>query len=229
MHVMNKFYIGLVLLLVLLVVGSCAVNDPEIAWKLPGDRHKISVTETSERLHLVLDRNDSGLSLTQKSAIKGFVHSWRNNGHGPIGLSIPDSSKNAHIAVTAAAQTREILYAEGLDWQQIVGGNYRADGQSKPPVILSFRKYIATAQNCNASQQNLAINFSNKPTANFGCAVAANMAAMIADPYDLVDPKAMDAVIAERRIVTYEKYILGETTGVERTSDEEASVSDAVE
>ncbi|MBL1430724.1 MAG: CpaD family pilus assembly protein [Robiginitomaculum sp.] len=226
---MNKFYTGLVLLLALSVVGACAVNEPAMAWKLPGDRHKVSVTETSERLHLVLDRNDSGLSLTQKAAIKGFVHNWRNKGHGPIGLSIPDSSKNANIAVTAAAQTREILYAEGLAWQQIAGGNYRADGQNKPPVILSFRKYIATAKNCNASQQNLALNFSNKPSVNFGCAVTANMAAMIADPYDLVDPKAMGTTIAERRIVTYEKYILGETTGVERTSDEEASVSDAVD
>ncbi|MCF6292326.1 MAG: CpaD family pilus assembly protein [Robiginitomaculum sp.] len=226
---MNKFYTGLVLLLASSVVGACAVNEPAMVWKLPGDRHKVSVTETSERLHLVLDRNDSGLSLTQKAAIKGFVHNWRNKGHGPIGLSIPDSSKNANIAVTAAAQTREILYAEGLAWQQIAGGNYRADGQNKPPVILSFRKYVATAQNCNASQQNLAMNFSNKPSANFGCAVTVNMAAMIADPYDLVDPKAMDTTIADRRIVTYEKYVLGETTGVERTSDEEASVSDAVD
>lgn len=211
------------------LLSGCVANTSQQAWALPGDAHKVSVTETSERLHLVLDRNDSGLSLSQKAAIKGFVVKWRNKGHGPIGLSIPDSSKNANIAVTAAAQTREILHAEGLDWQQIVGGNYRADGQNKPPVILSFRKYIATANNCNASQQNLAINFSNKPSANFGCAVATNMAAMIADPYDLVDPKSMPATIADRRIVTYEKYILGETTGVERTSDEEASVSDAVD
>lgn len=208
---------------------ACAEPRVQSSWDFPGEQHKITVKETNERLNLVVGQQDAGLSLAQKSAILRFVAVWRDKGQGPVALTIPAGSANAQTAVVVAAETRKILYEQGLSWQQMVGGNYQAIGQNKPPVILSFRRYVATAQGCSVAKENLAYSLSNKVSANFGCAVAVNTAAMIADPYDLVAPREQDAASTDRRLVTYGKYVAGEATGVERSSDETASVSDAVE
>lgn len=213
----------------ILLLASCAVSPTQPVWQLPGERHKITVKETSDRLNLVLDPGDAGLSLAHKSTILAFARAYRDHGHGPVAISIPAGSANAQIAVRAAAQTREILYDDGLAWAQMVGGHYEARGQTTPPIILSFRRYTASAEGCSVARQNMSHNYSNATSKNFGCFLAVNTAAMIADPYDLVAPQDMTAPPAERRMATYELYVAGESTATERTSDEEGSVSDVVD
>ncbi|MBL4595149.1 MAG: CpaD family pilus assembly protein [Robiginitomaculum sp.] len=208
---------------------SCAAPNQRSVWQLPGERHKITVVETSDRLNLVVGPGDGGLSLAHKAAIRGFVDAWRNHGHGQMAISIPAGSINAQVAVGAAAQTREILFAEGVAWEQMAGGHYQAPGQLAPPLVLSFRRYTASAQGCSAARDNMAINFSNATSANFGCTVAVNTAAMIADPYDLLAPKKQTKPWSDRRIDIYEKYVAGENTGASRSSDEEGTISDAVD
>ncbi len=213
----------------ILLVSACAAPRSQSAWKLPGDQHRIAVEEKNERLNLVVGPDDAGLSLAQKAAVRQFVKSWRAQGRGPVALTIPAGGSNAQSAVAVAAQTRQILYEQGLSWQQMAGGHYQATGQAAPPVVLSFRRYIATAKGCTVASQNLANSFSNKTAANFGCTLAANTAAMIANPHDLIAPREQGTASTDRRLVSYGKYVEGEATGVERSSDESASVSDAVE
>lgn len=226
---MKQFFLKIGMVAIGLALSGCASSLSEPKWDLPGERHKITVKETSERLNLVVSRNDPGLSVAQKTAIYHFVVAWRQNGHGPIGLSVPSNSKNARTVVSAADETRKLLYAAGVAWEQIVDGQYQASGITAPPVKLSFRRYVASAENCSVAWQNMAFDYSNKTSRNFGCAVAINTAAMIADPYDLAAPSALGPVSSDRRLVTFGKYLEGETTGVTRSSDEEGSVSDAVD
>jgi pilus assembly protein CpaD len=212
-----------------ILLSSCATPETAPAWQLPGERHKITVKETSDRLNLVLGPGDAGLSLAHKAAIRAFLGAWRDHGHGPVAISVPAGSANSQIAIGAASQTREMLFAAGLNWDQMAGGHYQAGGQVAPPIVLSFRRYTASAHGCTVAGSNLVINFENKTSPNFGCAVAVNTAAMIADPYDLVAPRNMGPSESDLRLGNYEKYIAGENTGVSRSSDEEGSISDAVE
>jgi pilus assembly protein CpaD len=43
---------------------------------------------------------------------------------------------------------------------------------------------------------------------------------MVANPADLLGPRGMDSRPAERRLVTWDKYIKGETTGAQKSADE---------
>ena len=51
--------------------------------------------------------------------------------------------------------------------------------------------------------------YDNEGYPEFGCAVTANIAAQIADPADLLAPRASDAPDAQRRQVVLDKYRQG--------------------
>ncbi|VAV89005.1 hypothetical protein MNBD_ALPHA06-1556 [hydrothermal vent metagenome] len=208
---------------------ACAAPADKPAWQAPGQRHKIAVKETSDRLNLVLGAGDAGLSVRHISTIRRFVKAWRDHGHGPLAISIPAGSNNAQVAVAAAAQTREVIYAEGVAFEQMAGGHYQARGEAAAPIILSFRRYTASAQGCSVASDNIATNFSNSISDDFGCFLAVNTAAMIADPYDLVSPRSLTSSEVDRRLSAYDKYIHGEGTAAERSSDEEGTISDVSE
>ncbi len=57
----------------------------------------------------------------------------------------------------------------------------------------------------------------NTPAPNFGCAVQKNMAAMLADPRDMVEPRPMDAPDAARRATVMGHYDKGEVTQLTST------------
>ncbi len=227
MHTIQVRFIAAGALIALTAACATPSNDPH--WQLPGEQHKITVKETNDRLNLVLGRGDGGLSLAHKQAVRNFVHAWRDHGHGPLAISVPSGSVNSETVIAGAAEVREILFKTGINWQQMAGGHYEAHGQMEPPIMLSFRSYRASAQNCSVAGSNLAMNYKNATAPNFGCAVAVNTAAMIADPYDLVQPRKMDPAETDVRLSNYEEYIRGESSATQRSSDEESSISDAVE
>lgn len=224
---MKQTYRKLILPALGILIGltSCAVRETEPVWQLPGERHRITVKENMDRLNLVIGPGDAGLSTVQKRAVNSFATAWRDHGHGQLAVSIPSGSANGSAAVTAAAQTRQILYSTGLNWQQIAGGHYDARGQVAPPVVLTFRRYTAQADGCSAAHQNLTTSFRNQPSYNFGCAVASNTAAMIADPHDLLAPRKQGPAESDRRMNQYEKYVKGESTAATRSDEEKGTVS----
>lgn len=224
---MKKMYRKLILpsLAILTGLSGCVAHETEPLWQLPGERHRITVKEDMDRLNLVLGPEDSGLSNVQKQAVQAFASAWRDHGHGPLAVSIPSGSANGTAAVTAAAETRAALYAQGLNWNQIVGGHYDARGQVAAPVVLTFRRYIASADGCSAAHEGLSTTFQNKESRNFGCALASNTAAMIADPHDLLAPRHQGPKDADRRMDMYEKYVKGENTSSSRSDEEKGTVS----
>jgi pilus assembly protein CpaD len=63
---------------------------------------------------------------------------------------------------------------------------------------------------------------------SLGCAVAVNLAAMIADPSDLVGDQPMDPADMGRRSIVLSKYRLGEKTSSEKNDDASGAISSAV-
>jgi pilus assembly protein CpaD len=66
----------------------------------------------------------------------------------------------------------------------------------------------------------------NPSPVNFGCATQNNLAAMVADPADLVMPRTMTASDAQRRGTVFEKYRKGEITATTRDQHDSAALSE---
>ena len=66
----------------------------------------------------------------------------------------------------------------------------------------------------------------NKPYYNFGCASQRNLAAMVDNPSDLVQPRPETPAYTMRRTEAFEKYRKGEPTTTNYPETEKAKLSD---
>jgi pilus assembly protein CpaD len=70
------------------------------------------------------------------------------------------------------------------------------------------------------------VYWSNRPHWNHGCASQRNLAAQLANPADLVQPRAETPVLASRRNTTIDKYRKGEATATVYPDANKGKISD---
>lgn len=184
------------------------------------DRHVIDVVEAGERLEF----NPAAPTpdAAQRAEIDAFAKVYRTLGHGPITISAP---KEGEIAKAFAAQVRAQLIEQGVSYAALASAMH--DGGESETVVLSFTRYEAEAPDCPAVfEQNLARQTDNRAYDSFGCAMQANLAAMIADPADLLAPRASDPRDGARRADVFKKYREGSPTHALRSEQEQVGVKD---
>lgn len=218
----------------LLSLGACASHAPTA---VPADylegtvlsRNEIGVTERTEFLEIAIDPAAGELSNADRARIGNFIGVYTQKGHGPLVLSHPAASANPQLAVTAAAEARAIAWEKGVRYDEMVGDAHGAGSPVSQPLILAFQVYDAVPPEClsKASVDFSDIN-SNNTLPTLGCSVRTNLAAMIADPADLLGNRALDAGDAARRDVILEKFRAGKATAAERTAQESGAISQAV-
>jgi pilus assembly protein CpaD len=101
-------------------------------------------------------------------------------------------------------------------------------------VEIGYMAYTAHVEACGQDwSKDWGDTADNQPPPNFGCSVQHNLAAMVADPRDLVEPRQMDASDATRRATVAGHYEKGEVTQADkRTSDkptEQSGISSSVQ
>ena len=67
---------------------------------------------------------------------------------------------------------------------------------------------------------------SSKPAWNHGCSNQRNLAAQVANPADLVQPRSETPVLASRRNTVTEKYRKGEPTSTQAPDADKAKIGD---
>jgi len=177
------------------------------------------------RSEMVIDPRDNGLTWAQQNQLAAIATEYKSRGHGPLVISYPQGAGNEQAAMLAISNARSFLYEEGLNWQQISGGAYHAEGQQNGALIFSFTRYRAVAPDCPQGWGDMASEFDNQHNARFGCFMATNLAAMVADPRDLIAPRTMETGDTARRQTVLDGYRRGESTASERSNYESGAVS----
>jgi pilus assembly protein CpaD len=211
--------------------AACTTTTPPDLPKGPtiADNHRIEVAEAGERLSLPVAAADLTLSAAARGELAAFARIYAQQGHGPLMLSTPSGGTNAAAASRLAAQARLLLADNGVPFAAIAGSTYDASGADAAPITLSFMRFEATAPDCPPIwSQDLAHPSDNQAYPSFGCAQAANLAAMLADPRDLLQPRDETPRDGGRRSTVFGHYRAGEQTHAVRTPDERITISDAV-
>jgi pilus biogenesis lipoprotein CpaD len=86
-------------------------------------------------------------------------------------------------------------------------------------------KTYAVTKECGNWPEDLTETTDNKPFANFGCAHQQNIAAMVSDPEDFVDPRDEDPSDPMRRSKVIDKYRLGDTTSSAQEQQQQIQIS----
>jgi len=182
------------------------------------DLHRIKVAQIGESLDVPIA--DGVLNDRTLRAIADFASQYRLIGHGPLTVASPEGSNPQF-----AAAVRASLAQNGVLLEAIANSTYRPDS-AEAPIRLGFSRFTAEAPTCPALYtENIADAHTNAALRSFGCATQANLAAMIADPADLVGPRPSEPADAARRTVVLDKYRSGEITHAVRSPDERVTVS----
>ncbi|MBX3495028.1 MAG: CpaD family pilus assembly protein [Parvibaculum sp.] len=214
-----------ILLALALGLAGCGLNGADEAQFDAARVHPISVQPDVATLNIDVPPGQPGLTAANRSAIAGFAASYRERGHGPLTVSTPSGSPNAATATGVLSDVRDILAEHGVSGDALAYTPYSASAAGAAPLILSYKRYVAKASTCGDWSASLATNYKNVPPPNFGCATQNNLAAMIADPADLLKPRGMTPADAGRRNTVLEKYREGEPTATARTDQDSGAVS----
>lgn len=203
-----------------LTTGS--INNP-----VHSERHPISVHNGAVELKVEVLPRVHSLSPSQRIKVGRFLSAYRSVGAGPLTVAMPRGAMNHSAANGVMRDIRVLLKSGGIPRGAIESVNYPAErGLRNPPLILKYSRYYAKASPCGNWPGNLARDYSNRPYPNFACASQNNLAAMVANPRDLVAPRTMTGGDVRRRMIAYDKYLKGEVTAAERSNDEKSTVSD---
>lgn len=219
-------------LLALLMAGSalaaCAspLNGPAQAISV-AEQHPITVQQQVVTLSIAVDDSLSELSAVDKARIGAFADAWFTRGHGPVTITAPSGGNMDFYGQQVVAEIRNELYRLGMDYAAMQGASYRVPGDvSQPEILLTFDNYVASPSACGNWDDEYYRRSHNLRTKNFGCADRNNLAAMVADPRDLVTPQTLGAPDAARAGNVYQAYVRGEITSAEQDTHNGVSASE---
>jgi pilus assembly protein CpaD len=218
-------------------LGACTVYGGEVVTaSVPTDyrqRHPIAVQEANRSIVVFVGNGRGGLSASQREDVRGLARSWVNEGTGAIIADVPVNTPNARAAASAYREIRAQLQAGGVPSRAITQRNYTPDDpRTFPTIRLNYPKITAVAGPCGLWPDDLGPNIDNpaynenKPYHNFGCATQRNLAAMVANPADLEQPRPETPAYTPRRDIAFDRYRKGIPTTTVYPEAEKAKLSD---
>jgi pilus assembly protein CpaD len=218
-------------------LGACnSTSGDLVTASVPDDykmRHPIVVEEAKQSIVVFVGHARGGLSASQRADVMGLARTWVREGTGAIVADVPVDTPNARAAAATFREIHEVLAAGGVPSRGITLHRYRPDDPEFFATIrLSYSRIAAVAGPCGQWPADLGPSidnpsyFENKSYYNFGCASQRNLAAMIDNPADLVQPRSETYAYTARRTAAFEKYRKGEPTTTAYPEADKAKLSD---
>ena len=218
------------------VLGACNATTEVVTASVPDDyrqRHPITIQEADRSVVIFVGQGRGGLSASQSADVMGLAQAWRREGTGAIVAEVPVDTANARAAAYTFREIRTMLVAGGVPSRGVTLHKFRPDDPGRlTPIRLSYPRIAAVAGPCGQWPADLGPSvqdpgyFDNKPYYNFGCANQRNLAAMVENPADLVQPRPETPAYTARRTEAFEKYRKGNSTATVYPESDKAKLSD---
>ena len=176
-------------LLVASLLSGCAMTDAMLddTYQPYGgsDRHPINAVKSPVTMEVSTAQGT--LQPVQINAVSAFVHQSMQAGVTPITVSQPSGGGGS---ARVASEIASLMVQQGVPRAYVRFASY--SGKSSSPVRLTYVSTYGSSKNCGQWPDDATDTADNQLTANHGCAVQANIAAMVANPETLVVPSAAD-------------------------------------
>jgi pilus assembly protein CpaD len=188
------------------VLASCAARPDRVTTSsVPDDyrtRHAITLAEVQHSLDVPIGSGEGKLTTPLRDLVRGFVQDYLALSKSTVSIAVPASSANAGAAHSVKGEIRRVLVEAGVKSNHIVLTSYDpTDASASAPIRLTFVAVTAITGDCGQWPTDLfgPTIRDNTNWENFGCATQQNLAAQIANPADLVGPRGMTPIDAQRR------------------------------
>lgn len=208
----------------LVAIGALAVTlagcyRTDVAEKdYPADyrlRHPITLKEGQRTVEIFLGRNRGGLNPAQRADVLAFAQQWKREATSGIVIDVPKGGATDHAAADSMREVHSILAASGVPRNAVYVRGYRPSPAALASIKINYSRLSAQAGPCGEWPADLGPSMTpeynkNQPYWNLGCATQRNLAAMVDNPADLVQPRGEAPAYAARRSVVLDKYRKGD-------------------
>jgi pilus assembly protein CpaD len=179
------------------------------------DRHPITLKEGDRRVEVFLGRNRGGLNPMQRADVLSFAQLWKREATSGIVIDVPKGGPTDQSAAESMREVHSILAASGVPRNAVFVRNYKPQPAALVSIKINYTKMVAEAGPCGKWPESLgpgqnASYQENQPYWNLGCSSQRNMAAMIDNPADLVQPRGETPANTARRSFAMDKHRRGE-------------------
>jgi pilus assembly protein CpaD len=154
------------------------------------DMHPLSVAKGPVTMEVSTAQGT--LQPQQIGTVSAFVRQATQAGVTPITVAQPSGGGRSS---RVAREIASLMVQQGVPSSSIRFATYRASGAA--PVRLTYVSSYGTSLKCGQWREDATETESNMLASNHGCAVQANIAAMVADPETLTVPAATAPIQAE--------------------------------
>lgn len=174
-------------------------------------RHPITIKEADHTLELFIGSNRGTLDPTQRAQVLAFAQTWRREATGGVVVDLPVGTSNERSAAEAMREIRSILAATGVPPESMLVRGYHPSERKLATVRITYPRIAAQAGPCGLWPEDIGPSynrnyFENQPMWNLGCASQRNLAAMVDNPADLVEPRGETPAYTMRRTTIMEQY-----------------------
>jgi pilus assembly protein CpaD len=160
-------------------------------------------------LDVPIGSGERAMTTALRDLLRGFAQDYVALSKSTIAVAVPNGAANSAAAIKVKGEVRQVLVEAGVKSNRIVFTSYEpANPQASAPIMLSFVAVTAITGDCGQWPSDLfgpSIR-DNTNWENFGCASQQNLAAQIANPADLVAPRGMTPIDAQRRAAVINVY-----------------------
>ncbi|MCL4712463.1 MAG: CpaD family pilus assembly lipoprotein [Pseudorhodoplanes sp.] len=207
---------------------------PKETASIPNDyrkRHPIALKEGERTVEVFVGNNRGGLTPVQRAEVMSFAQTWRRESTGGVIVDLPSGTPNERAAAEALREIRSILTVSGIPPKAVSVRPYATGADKLASIRLNYSKITAQVGPCGLWPEDLGPSNTpayqdNRPYWNFGCATQRNLAAMVENPADLVQPRGEIPAYTPRRTVVLDKYRKGESTPTTFNNDDKGKLSD---
>ena len=195
------------------------------------ERHPITLQEGERTVKVFLSRYRGGLTAAQRADVLAFAQQWRREADGGIVIEVPRGGPTNRAAADSLREIHPIFAASGVPQRAVYVRRYKPLRIALPAIRISYAKLTAEAGPCGLWPNDLGpasgkVYRENRPYWNLGCATQRNLAAMVANPTDLVQPRVEQPAYQARRTVVLENYRNGKSPSGAYNGVDKGKISD---
>jgi pilus assembly protein CpaD len=210
--------LGLPLMAVTALVAGCrdlGELDDRAALRLrdPETRHPIHVGRRTETMAVAVPTGAGGLGADQAPEIRHFLDRYKADGSGPLRVSLPNAMNDRLNAAHTFRDVKDLIREAGIPARAVVTARHQTSPELGPTLKLSYEQPAAVPPQCGDWSEDVGLNPERLPYPNHGCATQRNVALMVANPRDLVQPQAEDPRSSERRSAGWSGYTTASGVG----------------
>lgn len=183
------------------------------------EQHPITVTKGMVKMQV--PARSSRISAAHEDAVIRFAQQAKDHQAGTVHVKRPAGNVSADVV---AGRVTQLMASQGIATGTMKHSTYGGHG----PVIVSYSRHFASTNECGDWSENLTQTGDNTLPPNFGCAGQHNLAALVANPKDLVTPRTSTPSDAARRSQVFTDYRTPKTTATSTDATDKVEVSDAV-